>query len=388
MMGSFMAMNTHARYYWNGENRMVRMEAKFAPSNGQPAALDFAYDHRGRCVARNGEHFVWDGYNIVAEVADSSNVVYNTWGLDLDGTFQGLGGVGGLLSVDHGGRLSLPTYDANGNVTEYVGLDDGAVLSHSEYSAFGGVLRRNGAAAFSHGFSTKPSDAEGIVRYQFRRYYVGIGRWVSYDNILIHNPYIFLLNSSFMFIEILGMYGNPVIGPGGEVVGPSTPYAPGGPYDPKPSPWYEELPDCPCNIPMNSNGCPDESGVGGDWTSPEKTRHKGGSWEIRSMPSSSGAGQQCVYDSAGKLINAGSGAGTPDMKSLSGNKIGHIIFDLLPWAINYIQELIGLENAGYAEKRDHESHPPNQGKGQNGQPCPYNDGSGNPPLKVDCGGCR
>ena len=208
MMGSFMAMNTHARYYWNGENRMVRMEAKSTITNELPMAITFVYDHMGRCVSRNDEHFVWDGYNIVAEVADSSNVVYNTWGLDLDGTFQGLGGVGGLLSVDHGGRLSLPTYDANGNVTEYVGLDDGAVLSHSEYSAFGGVLRRNGAAAFSHGFSTKPSDAEGIVRYQFRRYYVGIGRWSSRDQAFEEDStgiYDFVVNDPIKYTDVLGL---------------------------------------------------------------------------------------------------------------------------------------------------------------------------------------
>ena len=208
MMGSFMAMNTHARYYWNGENRMMRMEVKSAPANGQSAALEFAYDHMGRCVARNGERYVWDGCNIVAEVADPSNVVYNIWGLDLDGTFQGLGGVGGLLAVERDGRLSLTAYDANGNVTEYVGLDDGAVLSHSEYSAFGGVLRRNGATAFSHGFSTKPSDMEGSARYQLRILDTGIGRWISRDGLGElgdKSLYLYVRNSPHCSQDILGL---------------------------------------------------------------------------------------------------------------------------------------------------------------------------------------
>ena len=53
----------------------------------------------GRNVMKDGARYIWDDYNIIVENAEAENVTYNTWGLDLDGTMQGLGGVGGLL--DH-----------------------------------------------------------------------------------------------------------------------------------------------------------------------------------------------------------------------------------------------------------------------------------------------
>ena len=129
--------------------------------------------------------------------------------------------------------------------------------------------------------------------------------------------YSFVDNSPVNLLDEIGLkYGNPVSGPDGPV-GPATPYDPGGPYNPRPnqgSPWYANLPECPCNIPLDGNGCPVVDDTNPGWTSPTKTGHKGGTWEIRKTdPSISAAGQQCVYDSSGKLINQGPAAGTPDM---------------------------------------------------------------------------
>ncbi len=47
--------------------------------------------------------YLWDDWNIIREVVregDSAAVTDNVWGLDIDGTLQGVGGVGGLLAVD------------------------------------------------------------------------------------------------------------------------------------------------------------------------------------------------------------------------------------------------------------------------------------------------
>ena len=132
---------------------------------------------------------VWDGYNIVRELAlsnDAPSVAENVWGLDLDGTVQGAGGVGGLLAVFRGGAAYLPAYDANGNVTEYVAASDGAVPAHYDYSPFGGMVLQTGSLAdtFTHRFSTKPWCAvTGLYEYQFRKYSPTIGRWMSRDPI-------------------------------------------------------------------------------------------------------------------------------------------------------------------------------------------------------------
>ena len=103
-----------------------------------------AYDHRGRMVSKriteNDGHdtlvksttYLWDGWNIIRETqwpvtSDQWSVgplatnhyplvTDYVWGLDLDGTLQGAGGVGGLLAVVRDGETYLPTYDANGNM--------------------------------------------------------------------------------------------------------------------------------------------------------------------------------------------------------------------------------------------------------------------------------
>ena len=118
--------------------------------------VTYAYDHVGRNVMKDGARYIWDDYNIIVENAEAENVTYNTWGLDLDGTMQGLGGVGGLLAVAKEGDCTIPAYDGNGNITEYIS-DDGTIVSHNDYSSFGRARLTTGDNSFSHGFSTKPS---------------------------------------------------------------------------------------------------------------------------------------------------------------------------------------------------------------------------------------
>ena len=169
------------RYYWNGENRMIRAEEKSAPSGRQPYVIAYAYDHMGRNVIKDGAKFIWDDYNIIVEDAASSNATFNTWGLDIDGTMQGAGGVGGLLAVEKGDAAYLPDYDANGNVTEYVTVD-GSVTAHYAYSAFGRQLLAEDEIGFTHRFSTKPYCAKtGLAEFELRGFSSWIGRWVCRD---------------------------------------------------------------------------------------------------------------------------------------------------------------------------------------------------------------
>jgi RHS repeat-associated protein len=179
-------------YVWNGENRMI------CASNDE-VVVTYAYDHRGRMVRKNilrgnaepqRMGYVWDGWNIIRETfvtRHSSLVTDNVWGLDIDGTLQGAGGVGGLLAVIRSNsstqKLYLPAYDANGNVSEYVATN-GTVAAHYEYSAFGEPVVTSGelAASFTHQFSTKPyCGVTGFSEYQMRKYRAEIGRWMSRD---------------------------------------------------------------------------------------------------------------------------------------------------------------------------------------------------------------
>ena len=66
------------------------------------------YDHLGRRIvkrARAGTYtnydysYLYDGWNMIAETLPSASPNHYLWGLDLSGTEQGAGGVGGLLAV-------------------------------------------------------------------------------------------------------------------------------------------------------------------------------------------------------------------------------------------------------------------------------------------------
>ena len=174
---------------WNGENRLVRAVEAVHPTNRAPRVVEYAYDHRGRMVCKtiggtNGPPdkalaYVWDDYNIVRETLTTNHwslVTHNIWGLDLDGSMQGCGGVGGLLAVVKDVEVYTPTYDANGNISEYV-CTNGTIVAHQEYDPFGNAAVSSGDAdAFTHWFSTKPwCGVTGMYEYQYRQYGPGMG---------------------------------------------------------------------------------------------------------------------------------------------------------------------------------------------------------------------
>ncbi|MDD5262812.1 MAG: IS3 family transposase, partial [Methylacidiphilales bacterium] len=137
---------------WDAENRLIVIEPA-VPVSGDKK-VENVYDGQSRRVRKtvstyNGgwsvtkdEKFLYDNWNLAVtfNVLNSSFVRLDTftWGLDLSGSLQGAGGVGGLLS-----SVSIPTsafsnfsYDANGNVSEVLD-NSGSVVAHYEYDPFG-----------------------------------------------------------------------------------------------------------------------------------------------------------------------------------------------------------------------------------------------------------
>ncbi|HEY5894206.1 MAG TPA: RHS repeat-associated core domain-containing protein [Chthoniobacterales bacterium] len=137
-----------------------------------------------------------------------------TWGVDLSGTLQGAGGVGGLLS-SNSLDASVPgrreyTFDGNGNVSELLDAS-GVIAAHYEYSPFGETTTRSGAFADQNSFcfSTKFLDVElGLLYYGYRYYSPRIGRWINRDPIEEEggaNLYAFVLNAPTGLIDPLGL---------------------------------------------------------------------------------------------------------------------------------------------------------------------------------------
>lgn len=109
------------------------------------------------------------------------------WGLDLSGTLQGAGGVGGLLAerraadVDADTAWRFPLYDGNGNITDWIN-SRWEHIAHHEYDPFGNETTGNPPTSF--GFSTKSLDGTlGLYYYGYRFYSPSLGRWLNRDPI-------------------------------------------------------------------------------------------------------------------------------------------------------------------------------------------------------------
>ena len=210
-------------YYWNGEGMLVRVQ-------GSGFRADYGYDGMSRKV-RSRDYvytnsswtltrdiaYVYDGWNPVADVAVSPTVTVSksyVWGLDLSGSLQGAGGVGGLLSATC--HLSPVTchfflYDGNGNIVGTINCADGAISSRYEYDPFGRLVCKEGSYADEneYRFSTKRYNAAwSLYDYGYRHYSPDLGRWISRDPMGEDggvNPYSFLSNCSLWLVDYLGM---------------------------------------------------------------------------------------------------------------------------------------------------------------------------------------
>lgn len=138
--------------------------------------------------------YVWDG-NVLLAVLNNMNALELSFmrGLDLSGSLQGAGGVGGALAVKVGpavlsGPLANTTHfyanDGNGNVTMLVNAADGTESARYEYGPFAEPLRITGPMGMMNPirFSTQyADDVTGDIKYLYRDYTAGTGRWRSRD---------------------------------------------------------------------------------------------------------------------------------------------------------------------------------------------------------------
>ncbi|MGA4645745.1 RHS repeat-associated core domain-containing protein, partial [Limisphaera sp. 4302-co] len=194
-------------YYWDAENRLTRVMSVAGPSSSF-RRVEWKYDARGRrlrqtaYILTNGAWQVVEDLKFVsdpelfgrhvAELNATNNAPVRSyvWGLDLSGSLDGAGGVGGLLWVRVAGGAASGThfvcYDGNGNVWNLVSASTGSETARYEYGPFGEPLRLSGPAARSNPFrfSTKRTeDFTGLVLYEYRAYGPTSGRWLSRDPI-------------------------------------------------------------------------------------------------------------------------------------------------------------------------------------------------------------
>jgi RHS repeat-associated protein len=214
-------------YTWDGENRLTQLESQTTAPSASKRKITYTYDYQSRLIARksytnNGSYqiksdtkYLNDGWRCLAEINAANNNLIRAyvWGLDLSGSLEGAGGIGGLLMLTDAATSTshLYAYDGNGNVSAMAKTSDSTKTAHYEYGPFGEVVRASGTIAKSNPvrFSTKCQDEESdLLYYGYRFYNASTGRWPSRDplgEVGGNNLYRFVSNDGVKRIDALGL---------------------------------------------------------------------------------------------------------------------------------------------------------------------------------------
>jgi len=162
--------------------------------------------------------YVYHGRLVVQERAASNTPTASyTRGVDLSGTMEGAGGIGGLLARSHGysgGTGAWSTHhayhaDGGGNITALVASNQ-ALSATYKYDPYGRSVSTSGsmAAANTQRFSSKEIVAStGFYYYGYRFYDPEHQRWLNRDPIEEAggiNLYAFNVNNALYWIDIDG----------------------------------------------------------------------------------------------------------------------------------------------------------------------------------------
>jgi RHS repeat-associated protein len=218
------ASNWQSQFFYDGKLRR-RIEKDYSWSGGG-------------WVETNEIHFIYDG-NVVIQERDMNNNVLVTYdrGLDLSGSLQGAGGIGGLLARTDAQGAVFYHSDALGNVTALADRYQ-TLEARYLYDPYGNILGQWWplADASRYRFSSKEfHPLSGLYYFGARFYDPNLQRWLNQDPIGEPggiNLYRYVANNPNDNDDPLGLdpgYGNPVSGPSGPI-GPSSPYAPGQYY--------------------------------------------------------------------------------------------------------------------------------------------------------------
>ncbi len=212
-------------FVYDQENQLTSVTITNSAA-GTSAKTDFVYDGLNRLrikrewTWRSGSwgqtdeaRYVYDGRRMVQEL-NQFNVPRVTYvrGVDLSGTLEGAGGIGGLLArVDHvNGTVAYYHGDGGGNVTMLLNQQQLPVAKYS-YDPYGNTLGQSGplADANSFRFSSKEYQQNaGLYYYGYRFYDANLQRWLNRDPIGEWggwNLYTFVRNQSTTLVDRDGL---------------------------------------------------------------------------------------------------------------------------------------------------------------------------------------
>ena len=174
---------------YDDENQLIRVtlanswktEFTYDGLNRRRVRKEFTWS--GSWVLSKEVHYIYDG-NLVIQERDGSNnpLVTYTRGLDLSGSFQDAGGIGGLLARTDANSAFYHA-DGNGNVTTMVNANQAIVATYS-YDPFGNTLASSGTLAEvnTYRFSSQEyHQNSGLLLYLRRAYDPNLQRFLGRD---------------------------------------------------------------------------------------------------------------------------------------------------------------------------------------------------------------
>ena len=214
-------------YAYNAENQLIRVQDSgykteyLYDGQGRKRKESFFTWSAGAWSLTTETRFIYDGRRVVQE-RNGSNVptVGYTRGKDLSTTWEGAGGIGGLLARSSGyssGSWSTHDFyhaDAGGNVTALISnAATPAIRASYKYDPYGRIISQSGSIAGANTFrfsSKQITEFWGLYDYGFRFYSPHLQRWPNRDPIAEDgglNLYGHVYNNPINFIDPLGLSG-------------------------------------------------------------------------------------------------------------------------------------------------------------------------------------
>ncbi len=214
-------------YEWDAENRLIKATrtARSQAAGAPYRRIEYQYDAQHRRISRKEYHntgstanstelYLYDGWNRILTLNASQQSIQSfTWGIDLSNSFQGAGGVGGLLWIeDHtSGDVHYAASDGNGNIANLYNPDTQEITARYEYSPFGETVRAYGSYAETNRFRFSSKSEDSLTKnlyYGYRSLKPSWSKWMSKDPLGEEggvNLYGFVENESVNGIDYLGL---------------------------------------------------------------------------------------------------------------------------------------------------------------------------------------
>ena len=213
-------------FYYDDENQLTNVtisganQTLFVYDGFGRRRVRQEYSWNGSWVLTNEVRYLYHGMRVVQERngLNLPTVTY-TRGLDLNGTLEGAGGIGGLLARTDNSLLSLGDAahahayyhsDAGGNVTSLTDAKQNIAARYS-YDPYGNLLAMDGplAQANVYRFSSKEyHSVSGLYSFGFRFYEPNLQRWLNRDPIEEEggiNLYAYVDNNPINAIDPFGL---------------------------------------------------------------------------------------------------------------------------------------------------------------------------------------